>query len=360
MSQTGLTLAFIYRGQCHVPDRSYTGSHLSMSMPCPRQRIGNGKNVFIWGDAWVPGSDDFRVQNLNANSSISIVTYLIDANTRKWKTKLIYNTFLEKDAERILCIPLSMSPHEDHLIWHSEPTGEYTKTPGICNLSKVSERSGNERTFVQGVSYSKGDMGEVRMIACVLWAIWTSRNRFIHEGEIKSGSQIADFVSNYLKELDGLHTNLPARRFHMGRWVALNGLRLKINFDAAFNKRRNESCSGLVVLNLGLYVELREVEIEGDSRSVIQKLQEEKEDRSKIEVSIKDSKQLSLGFEFCVFQFIHRKSNKIIEANSDIGIIGNHHHTIDYLLAEARACVLAACNTKSWYTVVYPLGYPLI
>ncbi|KAL1182504.1 hypothetical protein V6Z11_A02G121000 [Gossypium hirsutum] len=87
------------------------------------------------------------------------------------------------------------------------------------------------------------------MIACALWTIWTSRNRFIHEAEIKLGSQIADFMSNYLKEQDGLNTNLPVRQFHIGRWVALNGLRLKINFDATFNKKRNESCSELVIRN---------------------------------------------------------------------------------------------------------------
>ncbi|KHG20240.1 hypothetical protein F383_26451 [Gossypium arboreum] len=26
-----------HRIRCHVPNRSYTGSHLSVSMPCPRQ-----------------------------------------------------------------------------------------------------------------------------------------------------------------------------------------------------------------------------------------------------------------------------------------------------------------------------------
>ncbi|KAG8488152.1 hypothetical protein CXB51_018799 [Gossypium anomalum] len=152
----------------------------------------------------------------------------------------------------------------------------YRKTAGTRNLSKVPGWSGNEGAFVQG------------------------------------GSQITDFVSNYLKELDGLNTNLLERRFRTSRWVAPNGLRVKINFDAAFNKQRNKSYSRLVVqneraevicsitvmhvnipstfaakamayfqaLNLGLFLGLREVEIEGDSRSVIRKLQEEKEDRS--------------------------------------------------------------------------------
>ncbi|MBA0567992.1 hypothetical protein Golob_005519 [Gossypium lobatum] len=140
-------------------------------------------------------------------------------------------------------------------------------------------------------------MAKCRLIACAMWAIWTSRNKFIHEGEIKSGSQIADFMINYLKELDGLNTHLLVRRIHTDRWAAPNGLRVKLNFDVAFNRQRNDSCSGLVVrneraeviysrtvmqanipsvfaaepmaclqaLNIGLHIGLWEVEIEGDS-----------------------------------------------------------------------------------------------
>ncbi|XP_016681200.1 uncharacterized protein [Gossypium hirsutum] len=150
-------------------------------------------------------------------------------------------------------------------------------------------------------------MAKCRLIACAMWVIWTSRNKFIHEGEMKSGSQIADFVINYLKKLDGLNTHSLVRRIHTNRWAAPNGLRVKLNFDVAFNRQRNNSCSGLVVrneraeviysrtimhanirsvfaaevmaclqaLNLGLHLGLREVEIERDSRSMIHKLQAE-------------------------------------------------------------------------------------
>ncbi|KHG03044.1 hypothetical protein F383_26668 [Gossypium arboreum] len=47
------------------------------------------------------------------------------------------------------------------------------------------------------------------MITCALWAIWANRNRFLHEGESRSGSQVADFVLNYLKELDDLNHFFP-------------------------------------------------------------------------------------------------------------------------------------------------------
>ncbi|KAG8482855.1 hypothetical protein CXB51_024210 [Gossypium anomalum] len=127
----------------------------------------------------------------------------------------------------------------------------------------IIEENTNFKEWFKNI-FESNYLAKCRMIACALWETWTSRNRFIHEGEIKLGSQIADFVSNYLKELDGLNMNLPARRFHMGRWVALNGLRLKINFDVTFNNRSN---GVFQALNLWLYLGLREVEIEGDSRS---------------------------------------------------------------------------------------------
>lgn len=68
-------------------------------------------------------------------------------------------------------------------------------------------------------------------------------------------------------------------------------------------------------LNLGL----REVEIEGDSRSVIRKL-EEKEDRSDIAVFIHDSKNLCLDFQTCIFLFTNREANKVEHIIASEGI----------------------------------------
>ncbi|KAH1097266.1 hypothetical protein J1N35_014187 [Gossypium stocksii] len=63
-------------------------------------------------------------------------------------------------------------------------------------------------------------LGMCRKFVCALWGIWTFRNKFIHEGERCSGAQIAGFVTNYLKELDGLKESLPATRIQRARWVA--------------------------------------------------------------------------------------------------------------------------------------------
>ncbi|KAH1072462.1 hypothetical protein J1N35_024790 [Gossypium stocksii] len=45
-------------------------------------------------------------------------------------------------------------------------------------------------------------------------------------------------------ELDRLKLSVPVERLYVVRWVAPIGRRLKINFDAAYNKHRKESCSG--------------------------------------------------------------------------------------------------------------------
>lgn len=38
--------------------------------------------------------------------------------------------FSEQDADRILCIPLSLYEHKDFFIWRGEPTGEYSVRSG--------------------------------------------------------------------------------------------------------------------------------------------------------------------------------------------------------------------------------------
>ncbi|MBA0876765.1 hypothetical protein Goshw_005772 [Gossypium schwendimanii] len=94
--------------------------------------IGNGRKPSIWDDAWVPDDEDFKIQNMESNLALtpSNVAELIDSNTRKWRTESIHNTFTEGDAERILCIPLSMNAHKDHIVWQGEATKEYSVWSG--------------------------------------------------------------------------------------------------------------------------------------------------------------------------------------------------------------------------------------
>ncbi|PPS16861.1 hypothetical protein GOBAR_AA03713 [Gossypium barbadense] len=86
-------------------------------------------------------------------------------------------------------------------------------------------------------------------IACALWVLWNTRNRFIHKGDLKSGSQTTAFIKNYIRELDGLSSSLPTMQVLISRWDAPTDPWVKINFDADFKKELKESCSGLVARN---------------------------------------------------------------------------------------------------------------
>ncbi|KAA3477472.1 reverse transcriptase [Gossypium australe] len=92
-------------------------------------------------------------------------------------------------------------------------------------------------------------MNQCRKFVCALWGIWSFRNKLIHENETKTGTQIEEFVSNYLRELDGVKQPLPDRCAYTNRWEAPERTFWRINFDAAFNRQSRESCSGLVVRN---------------------------------------------------------------------------------------------------------------
>ncbi|KAA3472099.1 reverse transcriptase [Gossypium australe] len=296
---------------------------------------------------------------------------LIDSNTRKWKTDLIINTFEEREAERILCIPLPLCSFEDFVVWNGEPTGEYSRIMGSANCRRCqTEAETREHLFrdcpvakdtwerlaiawpnlaanmdfseVLKKIFEANSLGICRKFVCALWGIWTARNKFLHEGKMQTGSQIVDFFVKYMRELDGTKRFLPESSFHRNRWIAPSGSRLKINFDAAFNRQRKESCTGLIVRNgnsevicsrsiinknipsafaaealacyqaleLGVQLGLRDVEVEGDSQTVIRKLQEENEDRSEIATYIADSKKMTFLFISCVFLFQNREANE--------------------------------------------------
>ncbi|MBA0707358.1 hypothetical protein Golax_019408 [Gossypium laxum] len=113
---------------------------------------------------------------------------------------------------------------------------------------------------------------------------------------------------------------LPSRGQEIERWRLLEGSNLKINFDVAFNKQENTSCSRIVIRNsnggvlgsktvlnrnvpsafaaealacaqvvqMGLEIYLSTVEVEGDSLPVINKSQSNGVDKSEICESIKN------------------------------------------------------------------------
>jgi hypothetical protein len=90
-------------------------------------RIGNDSKVRIWKDRWVPSPSTYRIQSLpvllNADSMVS---ELIDVDTRWWKIELLESLFSREEVQSILSLPVSFTNREDVCIWRGSKNGIFT------------------------------------------------------------------------------------------------------------------------------------------------------------------------------------------------------------------------------------------
>ncbi|XP_062006063.1 uncharacterized protein LOC133723263 [Rosa rugosa] len=105
-------------------------------------QIGNGTQVNIWSDSWVPSLPSGK-PNVNATAleEVAGVQDLI-SNTGSWNVELINRLFSVEEAEAILSIPLSSRNVEDRLVWKLERDGKYSvKTAYQFSFSHSNSRS---------------------------------------------------------------------------------------------------------------------------------------------------------------------------------------------------------------------------
>ncbi|KAG8474807.1 hypothetical protein CXB51_031504 [Gossypium anomalum] len=151
------------------------------------------------------------------------------------------------------------------------------------------------------------------------------------------------FIQSYIKEIDGVKKKLPVNPVQKENWKPPEGLNVKINFDAAFDRQNKRSCIGIVIRNSDggilksiIYknehisttfaaealacvqvVRFRaetgflRVEIEGDALSIFRKIQRQDEDRSNIRAFISDAKRMRRNFISCRFQHASRQANLV-------------------------------------------------
>lgn len=84
-----------------------------------RWRIGNGKSIRLWKDAWLGGNGLGKIisppSRLPPDASVN---ELIDPVQRCLKLTTLQENFIPIDIDRILVIPLSNAPKEDERVWH--------------------------------------------------------------------------------------------------------------------------------------------------------------------------------------------------------------------------------------------------
>lgn len=145
-----------------VPDMSYTWRSilagrelLSLGL---RFQIGNGNNVSLWNDPWLPLPYSFKPYSIPMEGTESWkVGDLIDQERHTWLEPVIFDLFPTAEAEIILKIPLSRRSSADRMIWHFDNKGLYNVKSGYRiarirenlgeHASTSSDRCGNETSL---------------------------------------------------------------------------------------------------------------------------------------------------------------------------------------------------------------------
>ena len=108
---------------------SYTWQSILAGLECFRKgyiwRVGDGSQIKIWEDSWIPASHNLKVLTPRGNNLLTTVDELINPITGTWDEELIKDLFWTVDANRILQIPL-VQGREDVVAWHHNRNGYFS------------------------------------------------------------------------------------------------------------------------------------------------------------------------------------------------------------------------------------------
>ena len=81
-------------------------------------RVGNGHNINIWEDAWIPNYATRKIVTPKGGNLLTKVGDLIDPVYYTWDGDLIRQTMWPIDVQRILSIPLPQYDMQDFVAWN--------------------------------------------------------------------------------------------------------------------------------------------------------------------------------------------------------------------------------------------------
>lgn len=144
--------------------------------------------------------------------------------------------FTEKEAESILCIPLSLNSHKDQTVWRGEPTGEYSVRSGYKYLLHEGQ---NQLQINYKQLYKR--LWNLELPSKIKITIWRCSRNYLPNYSNLHYRRLIGFATcrrchTGAETREHLFRDCPKRRLHLVRWEAPVGSRVKINFDAAFNR----------------------------------------------------------------------------------------------------------------------------
>jgi hypothetical protein len=88
-------------------------------------RVGDGTNIKVWQDPWIPVGDTRKPRSLRGRSPVSLVADLLDPSTGDWDADIVRSLFQPEDVKAILSISIR-DGMEDNLAWHFDPKGLFS------------------------------------------------------------------------------------------------------------------------------------------------------------------------------------------------------------------------------------------
>lgn len=79
-------------------------------------RVGNGEDIRVWEDPWIPRAAFFSCVKHHGAVDENLHVSDIITEDRCWNTEMVRELCADEDAELILTIPLAAHPLPDHLV----------------------------------------------------------------------------------------------------------------------------------------------------------------------------------------------------------------------------------------------------
>lgn len=89
-------------------------------------RVGNGRNIKIWGDKWLLSPTTYAIQSpVHILDSEARVCDIIDPDLQWWNISLIREVFREEEMEKICSMTICPRTQQDRTVWVGNKNGDF-------------------------------------------------------------------------------------------------------------------------------------------------------------------------------------------------------------------------------------------
>ncbi|XP_040998224.1 uncharacterized protein LOC121244278 [Juglans microcarpa x Juglans regia] len=251
-------------------------------------RVGNGNNIGIWGEKWLPTPISKCVQSpMKRFWEDMKVNKLIVPSTNSWDEDLIRGLFKPEEAEVIVRIPLSRRGSSNVRYWGYTKYGNGGASSGqnplcpICGRdeetvihilwscpssvdvwakpsSPVHKCATEEVDFLELWSklMNRLQKGEMEWVATIMHRIWLRRNKVVFENQFYNPSKLLQMAGEGLEDYklaqisqEGSATTVDTADYNVmqKKWKKPGVFKVKANWDAALDMEAKRMGMGIVI-----------------------------------------------------------------------------------------------------------------